>query len=352
MEISRQFKSVRKNGYDPAEVRRAFREADGRLNDLTNSIASGQATLEKLERELTDLRETLRRSNEKPTFADLGSAFEQTLRIAEEQADKIVKDAEADAKVVRESARAHVEEVTRIARNRASEMLGSTEAKIEENRLEVERQVAELTMIAESKVLQAQTMTETAQRRTSALAAEAERDAAEVRGRIHQEVEDVRTELDTLRQISEREQFRIEREVKLALEEAEGNRLQRHEDAVATVEGQQAALTQLISDTTYQIDSLTADSEAFMSKARADVDTLLRSAREAATALINRTRSRAESLTVNFDEHANDMLTRLQRQRDELERQRDAMRTFALELKALSSADSMVSLDESDAQRD
>lgn len=352
MDITRQFKSVRKNGYDPTEVRRAFAEAEGRLGELKQTIASGQATAEKLERELADLRETLRRSNAKPTFADLGSAFEQTLRIAEEQADKLVKDSEADAKVVRESARAHVEEVTRIARARATELLSDTENKIEENRVEVERQVGELTMIAEAKVLQAQTMTETAQRRSAALGAEAERDAADVRARIHQEIDDVRTELETLRQISEREQFRIEREVKLALEEAERDRLNRHESAVAHVEAQRADANQLTADTTAQIDVLNADSDTFLSKARADVDTLLRSAREAAAALINRTRARAETLTVTFDEHAADMLEKTQRRLEDLERQRDAMREFSLELKALSSADAMVALDESDAQRD
>lgn len=352
MDITRQFKSVRRNGYDPSEVRRAFNEAENRLAELTQSIASGQATVEKLERELGDLRETLRRSNAKPTFADLGSAFEQTLRIAEEQAEKLVKDADADAKVVRESARAHAEEVTRSARATANELLSETEAKIEENRVEVERQIAELTMIAEAKVLQAQTMTETAQRRSAALAAEAERDAAEVRGRMHQEIDDVRTELETLRQISEREQFRIEREVKLAMEEAERSRLARHENAVATVESQQAAANQVLSDSAAQVDVLNADSDTFLSKARADVDTLLRSAREAAAALINRARSRAETLTVTFDEHVNEMLANAERRQQELELQREAMREFTLELKALSSADAMVALDESDAEKD
>jgi len=352
MDVTRNFKAVRRNGYDPAEVRRAFTDAEGRLDELKQSVVSGEATVDKLERELADLRDALRRSNSKPTFADLGSAFEQTLRVAEEQADKIINDADADAKVVRESARAHAETVTRDARVRANDLLASTEAQIDDTRVEVERQVTELTMIAESKALQAQTVTETAQRRAAALFAEAERDAAEVRARIHQEIEDVRTELETLRQISEREQFRIEREVKLALEEAERDRLARHEDAVRTVEAKQAEANQMSADAAEQINILNAESDAFLLKARADVDELLRSARDASAALINRARTRAETLTITFDEHVTEMLAKAERRADEIEREREAMRQFALELKALSSADAMVSLDESEAQRD
>lgn len=101
MDVTRTFRSVRKNGYDPADVKRVFSDAESRMQELQQTSRAGLATVDKLERELADLRDALRRSNAKPTFADLGSAFEQTLRVAEEQADKLVNDAEADAKVAR-----------------------------------------------------------------------------------------------------------------------------------------------------------------------------------------------------------------------------------------------------------
>ncbi|MEG3035846.1 MAG: hypothetical protein RR877_10220, partial [Aurantimicrobium sp.] len=202
MDITRNFRTVRKNGYDPADVKRAFRDAESRVEELLQTTRSGVATVDKLERELADMRDALRRSNAKPTFADLGSAFEQTLRVAEEQADKMVADADADAKVVRESARALADQVNRTARNKANSLLNVTEAQIEDKRLEIEREVSQLTMEAETLVLQGQTLKETAMRREAALVAEAERDAAEVRSRLHQEIEDVKTELETLRQIA------------------------------------------------------------------------------------------------------------------------------------------------------
>jgi hypothetical protein len=66
--------------------------------------------------------------------------------------------------------------------------------------------------------------------------------------------------------------------------------------------------------------------------------------------VINRARSRAETLTLLFEEHAAEMMAKAQRRQDILVRQSEAMRDFSLELKALASADAMVSLDESEAE--
>ncbi|MEG0363946.1 MAG: hypothetical protein RR600_09085, partial [Aurantimicrobium sp.] len=291
MDITRNFRTVRKNGYDPADVKRAFRDADLRMEELQQTTRSGAATVDKLERELADMRDAHRRSNTKPTFADLGSAFEQTLRVAEEQADKMVADAEADAKVVRESARALADQVTRTARNKANSLLNVTEAQIEDKRLDVEREVSQLTIEGETLILQGQTLKETAMRREAALVAEAERDAAEVRSRLHQEIEDVKTELETLRQIAEREQLRIEREIKLALEEAERERLTRHEEAVAFVEAQTQEASIIRRDDADEADNLNEQTDALLESARNDAQSLLPAARESATNMISRARS-------------------------------------------------------------
>lgn len=352
MDLTRNFRTVRKNGYDPADVKRVFTDAEARMQELQQTSRAGLATVDKLERELADLRDALRRSNAKPTFADLGSAFEQTLRVAEEQADKLVNDAEADAKVVRESARAEADQLSRHARDKALSLVSAVESQIEDKRLDVEREVAEHTMKAEALLLQGQTIKETAQRRQAAFLAEVERDAAEVRARLHQEIEDVKTELETLRAIAEREQLRIEREIKLELEEAERDRLLRHEEAVALLEAQALEASTIQQTAADEADALNAQAEAYVSRTRQDAEELLETARSAATNMISRARSRAETLTILFEEHATEMLLKAERHRVILERQREAMRQFSLELKALASADAMVSIDESETLGD
>ncbi|MEG0299594.1 MAG: hypothetical protein RR609_08475, partial [Aurantimicrobium sp.] len=168
----------------------------------------------------------------------------------------------------------------------------------------------------------------------------------------HQEIEDAKTEMETLRQIAEREQLRIEREIKLALEESERERLARHEEAVSFVEAQTQEANELLRAAEEEAQSPNQQMDDFAATTRADAEALLNAARESATNVISRARSRAETLAILFDEHALEMMEKAERRRDSLERQREAMREFSLELKALASADAMVSLDESESQRD
>ena len=101
-----------------------------------------------------------------------------------------------------------------------------------------------------------------------------------------------------------------------------------------------------------EVDNLSEQAEEFKLKTREDADALLDAARDSAMNLISRARSRAETLAILFDEHASEMMEKAERRRDALERQREAMREFSLELKALASADAMVSIDESETSLD
>lgn len=101
-----------------------------------------------------------------------------------------------------------------------------------------------------------------------------------------------------------------------------------------------------------EADSLSQQAEHFLNKTRLDAEALLDAARESATNLISRARSRAETLAILFDEHSEEMMLKAEHRREALERQREAMREFSLELKALASADAMVSIDESEYLND
>jgi hypothetical protein len=155
-----------------------------------------------------------------------------------------------------------------------------------------------------------------------------------------------------LRQITEREQLRIEREIKLELEEAERSRLIRHEEAVVVLQAQAAEASEIQRNAAEEADALNDQTEEYVARTRLDAEALLVAARTASTNLISRARSRAETLTLLFEEHAADMLQKAERHREILERQREAMREFSLELKALASADAMVSIDESESLGD
>ncbi|MEY2900648.1 MAG: hypothetical protein RL247_814, partial [Actinomycetota bacterium] len=73
-------------GYDTDDVERFVRELSDRLERLENERAENARTIQRLTRDVQDANE--RASRAKPSFAELGSAFEETLRLAEEQSRK------------------------------------------------------------------------------------------------------------------------------------------------------------------------------------------------------------------------------------------------------------------------
>jgi len=68
-------------GYDTDDVARYVSELSDRLERLENERAENARTIQRLNRDVTDANEKAGRA--KPSFAELGSAFEETLRLAE-----------------------------------------------------------------------------------------------------------------------------------------------------------------------------------------------------------------------------------------------------------------------------
>lgn len=347
MEELTKFRTARRDGYDTEDVSRAFADITSRVERIEADRISAEKTADRLARELAEARATLNRANSKPTFADLGSAFEQTLRVAEEQAGKMVQDSVAEASVLRDNARAVSEELIRSSRLRSEQLVAEAEALAEELRVESERRAMELIASAEAKQIEANTSTETAQRKAAGLVADAEREAADIHSALHQEAEDVKIELSMLRQIAEREQLHILREIRVAADQDDRNRLALHEEAVAHVQHvtEQAAL--ILRDAADVAAQISNEAEMYYSGVRAESEALLATARETARGLITRARSRAERLTTRYNEHASAIMADIEQRMAWLEEQQGAMASFSHKLRSMASSDALVALDES-----
>jgi hypothetical protein len=132
--------------------------------------------------------------------------------------------------------------------------------------------------------------------------------------------------------------------------DAERERLALHEEAIAHVQRITEEASERLAVLTNQAGELSAQAEEYLSQSRARAEVILQAARNSATNTITRARARAEQLTVRFAEHNGELLRDTESRLGLLEEQRRIVDEFALELRALSSSDVMVSLDETDAQ--
>jgi len=340
-----QFRRVRP-GYEPADVLRAAQDLKSSVTEAENRKRSLDEQIGQLVEELAEAQDKLSRLTAKPSYADLGAAFEQTLRVSEEQAAKLVKDASAEAHVIRETAHADAEERVRKAREEANRISVEVESRMEEGRVETQRRKTELETQAEGLLVEARTIIETAQRRGAKFVTETEIAASDRRARLHQEIEDVKTELDTSRQIAERDQLRIDYDIKIAEDEAERERLALNEEAVAKVQRLSEESSARVADAVARAGDLTAQAEAELSEHRKEANRILREAREDAARTISEARRLSENLVNRYEEYSSEAFVDAESRIEWLEAQSKIMDGFAFELRSLSSIDSQVVLDE------
>lgn len=103
--------STEMRGYKKDEVDRVVSELRTELDHVRDYNYSASAEIEQLKNE----NEQLKKKKTAPGYAELGAQFESTLRLAEEQAKKLIADAGQDAIRVRETAKAESEQLTRRA---------------------------------------------------------------------------------------------------------------------------------------------------------------------------------------------------------------------------------------------
>ena len=353
------FRVARRGGYDPEEVDRTVTEIRSRVSSLEQQYASAEAnrvaadagrvaaerTIDRLTRELAEARSAVQRAHSKPTFADLGAAFEQTLRLAEEQAAKMIREASAEAKALRDGARGEAEELRRTSAQNAESVVQEADQKAGELKSAAERRAAEIENRAEAQIVEARTAKEEAELQGAGIRADAERYAAETRAKIHAEIEDAKAEVALLRQLAERDELRVRSEIKVAQDVAEQERMALHNEATKQVQRRQDEADRMLGDVAARASTLNIEAEEHLARARRDAANLLGTARSHAVDLISSARARAEKLAMRSNEHASRMLQDAELRLAVLEDQRHVIEEFAFELRSLSATDRIVEVD-------
>jgi len=106
----------------------------------------------------------------------------------------------------------------------------------------------------------------------------------------------------------------------------------------------------MLADVTARANSLNAEAEEHLERAKGEAGRLLGAAREHAKDLLTRARGRADQIAVRTNEHSAKMLADAELRLAVLEEQRRVVDEYVLELRALSSADQLIAIDEPHAQ--
>jgi len=336
-------------GYDRAQVDQTIDEMRLEIDHLGAYNKNATAEIATLKAEVENLKEQVKKSGA-TGYAALGAQFEQTLRLAEEQAKKMIDDAGQDALRIREEAKGAADLLTRTAKDKADRIIQEAEIKVEESRFDAERKASSLMQAAVAKEAEASEKIQTAEREAAALKSDGERYAAEMRAQVHRETEQARALATELSQRTTQAKIDLEAELKGRRDEAEQEALRIYQSAVAQAQAMTEEGARTLADSTTRAAELLAEAERVSREARDYQDDTREEANKRAADLINQSRRRAEALSRKAQGYADNAVKDARERLTKLSDERDQVTDFLSTMDKLMSTESMVSFDQSEAE--
>jgi cell division septum initiation protein DivIVA len=336
-------------GYDRAQVDQTIDEMRLEIDHLGAYNENAAAEIATLKAEVESLKEQVKKSGA-TGYAALGAQFEQTLRLAEEQAKKMIDDAGQDALRIREEAKGAADLLTRTAKDKADRIIQEAEIKVEESRFDAERKSSSLMQAAVAKEAEASEKIQTAEREAAALKSDGERYAAEIRAQVHRETEQARALATELSQRTTQAKIDLEAELKGRRDEAEQEALRIYQAAVAQAQAMTEEGARTLADSTARAAELLAEAERVSREARDYQDDTREEANKRAADLINQSRRRAEALSRKAQGYADNAIKDARERLTKLSDERDQVTDFLSTMDKLMSTESMVSFDQSEAE--
>lgn len=328
-----------RRGLDPEQVDEALSAVLSQVEREEATRAEIDSRIDRVTRELNETRSALRRATAKPSFSDLGAAFEQTLRVAEEQAAKLLADAQVASREARSSAAEEAERITVAAEAQAKKTVADAEARVARLNEDAERKLSDQLATAQKQVELAEEQLAKASELAQVISAEGSQTRRLLEGELAAEAQTARDEIQTLRQLNEREQRRIADEIEQMRQRAE------RESARMAAETE-SYVQQLLKESQSQFDeaskrvraSLIEAQDQFAKDRQTGIN-MVREARETAQGILSRSRQRVETLNEKLDERTRVLLEAGEARVDELSFERESVEAFNSELRIISLAE-------------
>lgn len=325
-----------KKGLDPDQVNLALGGVKLEITRLESERAEIDKSIDTLTREIAEVRSALKRASAKPSFSDLGAAFEQTLRVAEEQAGKLIADAQTASSNTRREAEADAASVTEAAQQQSLKVVADAESRVARMLQDSQKKFQETLKTARAALSNAEAQYADAEKVAAAISVAGEQKRLNLESELSREIEQSRGEIATLRELHERDHRRIRDEVEAARAKAE------RESSRLAAENE-SYIRQLLAESQQQLDDarlrarqIVVEAQKNFGQARQEGVALVREARETAAGIVRRARARAQTLTERLEERNSVLLSNGEKLVEDLTSEREAVEAFNSELRIIS----------------
>lgn len=326
-------------GYNRAEVEafvRKIMDEARRLEEYSSLAIREQTTLRE---RVVQLEESLKLAKS-PGYAQVGAQFEQTLRLAESEAARLVNDAGREAIKIREEAKADAEGVKFQTQDEVEAIRAEAELKAKSILTAGRKEASELTEEAERQLERATKERLDLEKRVNVIKSEADAYAAEVKAELQVEVEKIQNANSRLLKLN----AELDSEIARKLDEGERQALEifRRVEAEATALKQEAERE--LADSTAEASSLIENAEDTLLRARKEADRIVNEANSVSLNLLADTRARAESLAIKSLDLTRDAIAEAEYRMSKLPVQQVALEDFLNETASLLTPEQQVLL--------
>ena len=319
-------------GYERSDVDRALERLENELATLrqTNSVLSER--VEETRSELIvrqsrnrELNSRLKSGRDKASYANLGSQFEEYLRVGEERSERLVSEARAEAELLRQTTQAKASRTVREAEEFAQRLLSDTHSRIDEMRLKSESSAAETTAVANTKLAEASEIVSTARRGAASRIAEVEREIAEARSALKRRIELERAELQEIADHNARALAEAEEEIRLREDQLERDNMRAHQNAVEAANRMIGEANDYATQVALRASEIAAQAEASLTQANLKAESILADARALASGMLDQARIRVTELSAKTRLHIDLLLERTVARADRLREERELL---------------------------
>jgi cell division septum initiation protein DivIVA len=313
-------RSVR--GYDVNEVDSLIGDLAAKKEVLEAELAETTRSVQRMSRELSEVKRN------KPSFAELGSAFEETLRLAEAQSEKMIQDGKNEADALLNQARIRVAELAESAERDAGQIVYEAQALSEDLKITSERDVALERQRSSDERAKIETVTSRAERAASSMLGEAERQVAQARTESQRDAQLLLDEANEILRITNEMKVSVENRLQEELNEAQRSATSAHDEADRYAAQAHEQADRFVETAIERAADMTRDADLHLQSAHDRVNEIIDSAKSYADRILAQAIGRAREISTEAESLLGSYFTDAEGRIDETRRQKSALADF------------------------
>lgn len=292
-----------------------------------------------LRERIVELEESLKLAKS-PGYAQVGAQFEQTLRLAESEAARLVNDAGRDAIKIREEAKVEAESLRFELQKELDSLRLENEKQSKSLLAAARKDAANLIDRAEKELAEAERQRADFEKQMSVLRSEADTYAANVKAELQIEVEKIQNANARLL----KRNAELEAEIARKLDEGEKQALEIFRRVEKEAEEKREEAERLLAAATDEASGLVDNAQETLSAARLEADRIVNEANSVSLNLLADTRIRAERLAIKSLDLTREAISEAEYRLSKLPTQQNALEEFLKETENLLTPEQIVIL--------